>query len=90
LISAVNSLRSVSYSQLQFCNWHAVQAIRAKFIKSEYITEELNGFIDGKVKVRSLVDHAWAYIKSETVEALEENRVILVEALKAKDQRYIS
>jgi hypothetical protein len=64
--------------------------MRAKFTKSGYTTEELNGFIDGEVEVRGLVDHAWAYIKSEIVEALEENRAILVKALKAKDQRYIS
>jgi hypothetical protein len=57
LISAVDSLGSVSHSQLQFCNWYTVQAIRAKFIKSGYITEELNGFIDDEVKVPGLVDH---------------------------------
>jgi hypothetical protein len=39
LISAVDTLGSVPHSQLQFCNWHAVQAMRAKFTKSGYTTE---------------------------------------------------
>jgi hypothetical protein len=36
LISAVDTLGSVPRSQLQFCNWHAVEAMRAKFTKSRY------------------------------------------------------
>jgi hypothetical protein len=64
--------------------------MKAKFIKSGYITEKLNGFIDDKIKVSNLIDHAWAYIESDTVEMLEKSRAILIKALKAKDQKYIS
>jgi hypothetical protein len=64
--------------------------MKTKFIKSGYTTEELNGFINGEIKVPSLINHAWAYVESDTVKALEENRVILIGALKAKDQKYIS
>jgi hypothetical protein len=39
LISAVDALGSVPRSQLQFCNWHVVQAMRAKFTKSGYTTD---------------------------------------------------
>ena len=52
--------------------------IKAKFIKLRYTVEELNSFIDGKVKIPSLINHAWAYIKSDIVEALEANRAILI------------
>jgi len=90
LISAVDTLGSIPRSQLQLCNWHAVQAMRAKFTKAGYITEELDGFIDGKVEVPSLIDHAWAYVESDTVEALGANRATLMGALKVKDQKYIS
>src|SRR5437016_3954054 len=90
LISAVDSLNSVPHSQLQFCNWHAVQAMKAKFIKSGYTTEELDGYIDGEVEIPGLIDHAWAYVQSETVEVLEANRTTLIKALKVKDQQYIS
>jgi hypothetical protein len=90
LISAVDRLGSVPHSQLQFCNWHAVQAMRAKFTKSGYTIEELDGFIDGEVQVPGLIDHAWAYVESDTVEALGVNRATLMGALKIKDQKYIS
>jgi len=52
--------------------------MKAKFIKSGYTAEELNGFIDGEVEIPSLINHAWAYIKSDIVEALEANRAILI------------
>ena len=66
--------------------------MRAKFTKSGYTTEELDGFIDGdgEVEVPRLVEHAWAYIESDTVEALGANRATLMRALKVKDQKYIS
>jgi hypothetical protein len=64
--------------------------MRVKFTKSGYTIEEFNDFIDGEIEVPDLINHAWAYIKNETVEALEANRVILIEALKVKDQKYIS
>ena len=90
LISAINSLKSIPYSQLQFYNWHIVQAMKAKFIKLGYTIEELDSFIDGKIETSDLIDHAWAYIQSETVEILKANRAILIKALKIKDQQYIN
>jgi hypothetical protein len=62
LISAVNTLEAVPDSKLQFCNWHCVQAMIAKFTKAGYTAEELDGFIDGKIKVLGLKDLCWAYI----------------------------
>jgi hypothetical protein len=35
-----------------------VQAIRAKFTKSEYIIEELNSFINGEIEVLNLINYA--------------------------------
>src|SRR5947207_7328235 len=64
--------------------------MKAKFIKSGYTAEELDGFIDGEVETPGLIDYAWAYVQSDTVEALKANRAILIKALKIKDQTYIS
>ena len=64
--------------------------MRAKFTKLGYTTEELNSFINGEVEVSGLINHAWAYVESDTVEALKKNRAILIGALKAKNQKYIS
>jgi hypothetical protein len=66
-----------------------VEAIRAKFNKAGYIIEELNGWVDDKVEVSGLADLSWAYIKSDTLELLEVNRVILVAALRSKERSYI-
>ena len=90
LISAVDSLKSISYSQLQFYNWYIVQVMKVKFIKLGYTIEELDGFIDNKIEVPGLINYAQAYIESEIVEALEVNRAILIKALKVKDQQYIN
>ena len=90
MISAVDTLGSVPHSQLQFCNWHAAKAMRAKFTKSGYTTEELDGFIDGEIEGPGLTDHVWAYVESDTVEALGVNRATLIGALKAKDQKCVS
>ena len=43
LVKAVDVLEAVPNSVLQFCNWHAAEAMRAKFNKAGYTTEELNG-----------------------------------------------
>ena len=64
LIKAVDVLDAVPNSVLQFCNWHAVEAMRTKFNKAGYTTEELNGQIDDEIEVPGLIDLSWAYIKS--------------------------
>src|SRR2546423_9150885 len=64
--------------------------MKAKFIKSGYTIEELDGFINDEVETPGLIDYAWAYIQSDTVEALKVNRAIIIKALKIKDQIYIS
>ena len=90
LIKAVDVLGAVPNSVLQFCNWHAVEAMRAKFNKAGYTTEELNGWVDGKVEVPGLADLSWAYIKSDTLELLEVNRATLVTALRPEERSYIT
>jgi hypothetical protein len=63
--------------------------MKAKFIKLGYSTEELNSFTDGEVEISGLIDYAWAYVESDTVEALNANRVTLIGVLKVKDRKYI-
>jgi hypothetical protein len=89
LIKAVDVLEAIPNSVLQFCNWHTVEAIRAKFNKAGYTTEELNSRVDGKIEVPGLADLSWAYIKSNTLELLKVNRATLVAALRPEERNYI-
>ena len=63
--------------------------MRAKFNKASYIIKELNGKINGKVEILSLVNLSWAYIKSNTLELLKINRIILVTTLYFEKYNYI-
>ena len=65
--------------QLQHCNWHAVEAIKAKYRKSGYSSDE----------VEELAHLSWAYVDSETEEQLTANRTALVSALRAPERAYI-
>ena len=89
MIKVVDILKAVFNSVLQFCNWYAVEAMRAKFNKAGYTIEELNGKIDDKIEILGLVNLFWAYIKSNTLKLFKVNRVILVTALYFKEYNYI-
>jgi hypothetical protein len=58
--------------QLQHCIWHAVEAMKAKYRKSGYTTDE----------VEELAHLSWVYVDSDTEEALESNRTRLLSMLK--------
>jgi MULE transposase domain len=47
LIKAVDVLDSIPNAMLQFCNWHAVEAMRAKFNKAGYTIEDIDGYTEG-------------------------------------------
>jgi hypothetical protein len=64
---------------LQHCNWHAVEAIKAKYRKSGYNSDE----------VEELSHLSWAYVVSDTEEELENNRTGLLSTLKASEKSYI-
>ena len=65
--------------QLQHCNWHAVEAMKAKYRKSGYSSGE----------VEELAGLSWAYVDSETEDQLTVNRTALVSTLKAPEKAYI-
>jgi hypothetical protein len=48
LIKAVDVLDSIPNDVLQFRNWHAVEATRAKFDKAGFTTEEIDGYTEGQ------------------------------------------
>jgi hypothetical protein len=68
LIKAADVLDSIPNGVLQFCNWYAVEAMRAKFNKAGYTIEELDGYTKGQasdeIEILGLTDLSWAYIKS--------------------------
>jgi len=58
--------------------------MQAKFNKAGYISEEINSWVDSKVKVKGLTDYLWDYIESAIEEKLEINQIKLINALHLK------
>jgi hypothetical protein len=81
LIASLNtaSLGAFPHVQLQHCNWHAVESMKAKYRKSGYKSDE----------VEELASLSWAYIDSDTEEDLEANRTALLSALQPTEKAYI-
>jgi hypothetical protein len=73
----------------QICEWHAVEAMCAKFRQFHTNFEIAGGKDDNGDMVVGLKDLAYAYVKSETKEDLETNRKDLVDALKSLGKDYI-
>jgi hypothetical protein len=77
-------------AQVQNCDRHAVEAMETKYRRSGYWKDKIQGWVDDNGKYHSgLKDLSWAYVKSATIEQLEENRQSLLDALKSEDQDYI-
>jgi hypothetical protein len=75
----------LSTAQLQHCDWHAVEAMKRRFRKGGYTSNQ----IDGTDDFPGLAKLSWDYIQSNTFEALETNRESLLAALQPKDRTYI-
>jgi hypothetical protein len=77
--------------RVQICDWHAVEAMKAKYRKSGYKKAEIDGLRnkDGTIEKEGLADLSWNYIKSMTIDELTANRAILIAALQPEDQDYI-
>jgi hypothetical protein len=77
--------------RVQICDWHAVEAMKAKYRKSGYKKAEIDGLRnkDGTIEKEGLADLSWNYIKSMTIDELTTNRAILIAALQPEDQDYI-
>ena len=74
----------------QICEWHAVEAMCAKFRQYHTNLEIAGGKDkDGNV-VDSLKDFAYTYIRSATEEELEDSREALVQRLKQGGKEYIN
>ena len=64
---------------LQLCCWHAAEAIKKRLTREGYPLE----------KRKELADMVWGWIKSDTIDAVERNRGILLDNLHQKDQNYL-
>ena len=64
--------------------------MKAKFIKSKYIIEEFNNFINNKIKIFNLINYIYIYIQSNIIKIFKINYIILIKILKIKDQIYIN
>ncbi|KIW89890.1 uncharacterized protein Z519_09319 [Cladophialophora bantiana CBS 173.52] len=59
----------------QICDWHAVEAMKARFRKMGHTTDQIKGQGSGSRKaIEGLADRAWAYIRADTQEAVEARR----------------
>lgn len=65
--------------QLQYCEWHAAENIRAAITRGRYTKEER----------QDLHYLTWKYIKSSITEVLETNRSALCDKLREEEVRYI-
>jgi len=64
--------------------------MKERFRNSGYRKTEIDGeFENGKKVNTGLADLAWQYIKSMTVDELDSNRQLFLDALKPKDRGYI-
>lgn len=59
--------------------------MKRRFRKGGYTSDQ----VDGTGEASGLAELAWAYIKSDTFEALEINRERLISVLQPKDRIYI-
>ena len=77
-------------TQIQSCDWHAVEAMKMRYRKSGYKKAEIEGiYEEGKKDIRGLADYSWQYIKSSTINDLKANRKALIDQLKPEDKAYI-
>ena len=85
LIASIQTYDSMPNSQLQFCQWHAAEAMRARWTKNGYRSEEIRG----NSANLGLIDLTWRYLQSETKQDLDYNRAALLAKLKEPEKRYI-
>ena len=79
VIVAVDKLAALLNSQLQYCIWHAQQAIIAWIRKGRYIKDEVD-------ELKALV---WDYLQSATESELAINRAIVRTKLQPAEQAYL-
>ena len=79
----------MSKSKLQFCNWHAAQAMIKRFRDLGYSSIEIDGYTKDDREVYGLKDLVWAYLKSANLTALQRNREVLLAHLRGPDKSYI-
>lgn len=68
-----------SGTTLQLCSWHAAQAVQKRLVTEGYL----------ETSRKLLKNLIWAWIKSPTVELLEERRGELLAKLRPKEQDYL-
>src|SRR5437763_12928715 len=64
--------------RVQICDWHAVEAMKAKYRKSGYKKAE----IDRTTEKEELAGLSWNYIKSMSIDELTTNRATLTTDLR--------
>ena len=88
IISAYDTHSTLSQSQLQYCSWHVQNAMVRWFSDRQYTREDVNG--DESQGVTGLKQLIRNYIYSYTLDDLEANRTLLVNALQPEDRQYIA
>jgi hypothetical protein len=77
-------------AQVQSCDWHAIEAMKQRYRKSGYKKEDIDGlWEDGKLVNPGLADLSWQYIKLMSIDELEANQQLLIDALRPEDRAYI-
>jgi len=85
LISSMDTHDSMPNSRLQFCIWHAAEAMKTRWRKNGYSSTQIDGTDDEP----GLADLTWQYLKSPTLTDLATNRERLLAALKPAEVKYV-
>ena len=79
-VVAVEQGCSVEICQFQTCNWHTVEAIKAKLIRASKYS---------KKRRQEVTDLIWIYIKSNSNDEMQRNREKFVDEFSAEEQHYL-
>ena len=80
MTKAYDVLKCLPNSQLQYCNWHAVQAMRSHLQGTGHYTSDQMDKLEGL---------CWDYVQSNTELQLSDNRQALETALHSLDKNYL-
>jgi len=80
MTKAYDILKCLPNSQLQYCSWHAVQAMKANFQATGRYTSD---------QIEKLEGLCWCYIQSNTLQDLDNHRRALEDTLYTLDKSYL-
>ena len=73
MTSAYDAHGVLPKTRIQYCNWHAVMAIKTYLTGKRYTSKEIKGDVVEGETIPDIIDYIWRYILSNTVDNLDVN-----------------